>query len=40
MAKCYEYADRLLDSLGVEEMISCVCSLSDEQILNIIKDGK
>ena len=35
MAKCYEYADRLLDSLGVERMIEAVCSLSDEQIIKI-----
>ena len=36
MAKCYEYADKLVESLGIERMIEAVCSLSDEQIKKII----
>lgn len=36
MKNLYELSNVLLDAFGVEEMISYVCSLSDEQILNII----
>lgn len=36
MEKCYEIAENLLETLGIDEMISYVCSLTDEDILNII----
>lgn len=36
MGKCYELSEVLLNAFGVESMIEYVCSLSNEQILEII----
>lgn len=36
MEKLVKYAESLVDSLGVDEMISFVCSLDDDQVSKIM----
>ena len=38
MKKLCEFSEALVNAFGVEEMISCVCSLTDEQVINIMEN--
>lgn len=37
MKKLCEFSEALVNAFGIEEMINYVCSLTDEQVLNIME---
>lgn len=38
MKKLCEFSEALVNAFGVENMIEYVCSLTDEQVLNIMEN--
>lgn len=38
MKKLCEFSEALVNAFGIEEMINYVCSLTDEQVLNIMEN--